>query len=301
MSTNRLFEIVYLLIERGGLTAGELAERFGVTTRTVYRDIDTLSGAGVPVYCNRGRNGGIRLMEGFTLDKTLFTDREQDEILASLQGLGAIRAVDAEQVLTKLAALFGKKNTSWLDVDFTRWGGNETEKERFALLKEAILDKKVIYFDYFGSDGSKTERTAEPLRLIFKGLGWYLYAFCRVKSDYRVFKLTRIKNLKLEEDHFDREAPEDAFVEAEQRYTVKMAMLKLRIDASMAFRVYDEFEEANIEKNSDGSFTVTTLFPEGEWMVGYLLGYGDALEVLEPVEIRNDIRKRAEKILAHYE
>lgn len=301
MQINRLFEIVYLLMERESVTAGELAERFEVSVRTVYRDIDTLSGAGIPVYAGRGRNGGIRLMERFTLSKSLLSEKEQSDILASLQGFSATRAPDVEPVLRKLAALFGNKNTSWLDVDFSRWGSGEEERKMFPLLKTAILGRRVITFQYFSSYGQKTERAVEPLKLLFKGQNWYLYGFCRQKQACRVFKITRMKKLSITDETFDRAIPETPIEGVDQPYKGKMVPLRLRLDASQAFRVYDEFTDDQIEKNEDGSFTATTAFPEGEWIYGYILSFGAAAQVLEPEDVRRETVKRLRETLKQYE
>ena len=301
MQINRLFEIVYLLMERESVTAGELAEHFEVSVRTIYRDIDTLSGAGIPIYTGRGRNGGIRLMERFTLNKSLLSEKEQGEILASLQGLNAIRMPDVEPVLRKLAALFGNKNTSWLDVDFSRWGSGEEERKTFPLLKTAILGKRVITFQYFSSYGQKTERAVEPLKLLFKGQNWYLNGFCRQKRACRVFKISRIKNLFVTGETFDRVIPENPIEGVDQSYKEKMVPLKLRLDASQAFRVCDEFTDEQIEKNPDGSFTVTAAFPEGEWIYGYILSFGAAAEVIEPEKVRRETVRRLMNTLKRYE
>ncbi|HEX3038258.1 MAG TPA: YafY family protein [Oscillospiraceae bacterium] len=301
MQMNRLFEIVYLLMERKNVTAKELAEHFEVSTRTIYRDIDTLSEAGIPIYANRGMGGGIRLMDDFVLNKSLLSEGEQNDILASLQGLNAIQVPNVEPVLTKLAALFGKNRTSWIDVDFSHWGGGVQEREKFILLKDTILHSKAVLFDYFSTAGEKTSRTVEPLKLLFKGQGWYLYGFCRARQDYRIFKITRIKNLKALNEVFEREIPDNIYSETANSYQPKMRTLKLKLDAPMAYRVYDEFEDGNTVQNEDGSFLVTIDFPEGEWMFGFLFSFGNAAEVLEPPDIRQEMAKQLKRMLKKYE
>jgi predicted DNA-binding transcriptional regulator YafY len=300
MQMSRLFEIVYLLMERKSLTAKELAERFEVSPRTIYRDIDTLSEAGIPVYASRGTGGGIRLMDDFVLNKSYLSEQEQNNILASLQGLSAIQVPDVEPVLSKLAALFGKNRASWIDVDFSNWSGGSQEREKFILLKDAILQSKVITFDYYSAVSEKTERVVEPLKILFKGMGWYLYGFCRAKQDYRVFKITRIKNLVNTEEAFDRAIPSSVFEQTDSAYSAKVIQLKLKIDSALAYRVYDEFEQENIIKDGDGSFTVSALFPEGDWIFGFILSFGSGAQVLEPPEIRYELAARVENILKLY-
>lgn len=302
MQINRLFEIVYLLLEKNNISAKELAEHFEVSARTIYRDIDALSEAGIPVYASRGTGGGIRLMDDFVLNKSLLSSGEQNEILASLQGLNAIQAPDVEPVLTKLGALFGKKRTNWIDVDFSHWGGGVQERDKFILLKAAILHGNVITFEYYGSNGEKTSRVVEPLKLMFKGQGWYLCGYCREREDWRIFKITRIKNLKQLNQTFDREIPQSVFSETRQQlYKPNMIPLKLKINPSMAYRVYDEFDAGSIVKNPDGSFIVTMVVPEGDWVYGFVLSFGMAAEVLEPEAVRNTVIRRLKETLKNYE
>ena len=132
-----MFKIVYHLLEKGRTSAPELAEKLEVSVRTVYRDIDALSEAGIPVYAETGRNGGICLMDDFVLDKAVLSEAEKQEILAALQGLGAAEGQGAD-TLNKLAALFDTGGESWLEVDFSRWGSRKSDNEKFEALKSAM-------------------------------------------------------------------------------------------------------------------------------------------------------------------
>ena len=299
MQINRLLEIIYILLDKKIVTAKELSEYFEVSQRTIYRDIDTLSGAGIPVYTNKGKGGGISLLDNFVLNKSMLSDKEQIDILSSLQGLNALNVPDVEPVLKKLAIMFDKKNTSWIDVDLSHWGSNSNEGEKFNLLKTAILNRNVVTFHYFSSYGEKTERTIEPVKIIFKGQGWYIYGFCKTKNDFRIFKITRIKNLICSKEIFKRDIPEDIWSNNKD-YNNRMVKLVLRIEARMAYRIYDEFEEENIVKNSDGSFTVTMTFPEDQWIYGYVLSYSNYAEILEPRHIRETIKRKFEEGLKKY-
>ena len=129
MKNGRLFELLYLLVERRALTAGELAERFEVSERTIYRDVDALSAAGVPVYTQRGQGGGIRLMDQFVLDRCLLSPREQDEVLFALRALLSTGGLEGAEALERLSALFRREAEGWVEVDFTDWGSGEQERE----------------------------------------------------------------------------------------------------------------------------------------------------------------------------
>jgi predicted DNA-binding transcriptional regulator YafY len=299
MQMNRLLEIVYILLDKKTVTAGELAEHFEVSRRTIYRDLDALSSAGIPVYASKGKGGGIRLLESYVLNKSVLTEKEQKDILASLQGMKALNVPGLEPVLRKLNVIFHQSNEDWIEVDFSQWGGTAAISEKFSLLKTAILNKCIVEFAYFSSRGEQTARRVEPVKLLFKGQSWYLYGFCTVKQDYRYFRITRINQLVLIGDVFQREAPN---AEQIRSYASKKNLIRLvlRIEREMAYRVYDEFESENILKNEDGSFHVSAAVSEDEWVYGYILSYGDAAEVLEPEHLREIIKGKLEQNLKKY-
>jgi len=300
MQINRLFEIVYILLDKKTITARELSEHFEVSVRTIYRDVETLSIAGIPIYTNKGKGGGISLIEDFVLNKSVLSEKEQNEILMSLQSLKATRFLNVEPVLKRLSTIFNKENPNWIDVDFSTWGSDNNEKEKFNILKIAILSAKTVSFDYFSSYGEKTLRTVEPLKLVFKGQGWYLYGFCRVKGEFRIFKITRIREMNLLEETFVRDIPIDIWNEGDKSYENKMVTLTLKIDKRMAYRIYDEFELENINENPNGSFTATVTFPEGDWIYGYVMSYGEYAEVIEPKYIREIIKRKFQDGLRKY-
>jgi predicted DNA-binding transcriptional regulator YafY len=298
MQTSRLFEIVYFLLSKKSVTASELAKHFGVSRRTICRDIDTLSLAGIPIYTERGKGGGISLLPDFVLNKSLLSQQEQNDILAALQILSNIEAVDTSQTLHKLSAIFNKATTNWMEVDFSDW---HYENDFFNDIKNAILEQSIIEFDYYNSYGDKTSRRIEPVQLWFKSKSWYLKGFCLTKQDVRLYKLTRIKNLVVTDEYF---AKRDLLAkldnpmknwDAQQEVT-----LKLRIDSKMAYRVYDDFGENEIEKQADGSYYATATFPEDDWVYGFLLSYGKHIEVLEPEGIRKTLKEESKNIFEKY-
>ncbi len=298
MQISRLFEIVMLLLDKKTATAAELAGHFGVSPRTIYRDVEALSQAGIPVYASQGKNGGIALVESFVIQKSLLNREEQTEILAALQGLRAVGITQGEGLLSKWRAIFGAGESDWVSVDFSDW--SQTKQGELALLKDAILQKKVLRFTYYGASGEKTEREAEPLQLWFKSRAWYLKAFCRMRRKVRLFKLTRMKDVRLSGGKFS--VPEKAEIPPayESNPAKPFVVLRLWIDGSQAFRVYDDFEESQIEKQADGHFLVSVAYPEDEWVYGFLLSYGPYLKVLMPQHIQDILRDRLKKMSAYY-
>lgn len=300
MQSGRLFEILYILLERGGATVGELAAQLEVSERTIRRDIDALSASGVPVYAARGRRGGVRLLEGFVLSKSLLSAREQDEILYALQTLRATGAVQDGTLLTRLSALFRREAVDWIDADFSDWGDTGERRALFDLLKAAILERCVLDFDYYGQNGQATHRTAEPVKLRFKGISWYLQAWCREKQGFRTFKLSRMENVRLLEERFvPRDAP--PALDGTGTASVPTTGIVVRFSPVVAFRVYDEFDRANITPQPDGSLLVQTEWPVGAWGAGYLLSYGSHAEILHPPALRRHVAAEAKKIMALYQ
>jgi predicted DNA-binding transcriptional regulator YafY len=300
MQISRLFEIVYLLLEKGTVSARELAERFEVSTRTVYRDVENLSAAGIPVYMSKGRNGGISLMPDFVLDKAVLTQREREDILSALQGLSAAGPVESGEALDKLGALFGEAGQHWIEVDFSSWSWGQKVKDCFNLIKKSILSRHVLTFQYSGSTGEETERSTEPLKLVFRGQAWYLYAYCRERQDMRFFKLSRMEDISMTAETFSRTAPPRVLPETigSDKGTIP---IKFRAAREIAFRIYDEYAHGHIQRQEDGSLIVTAQVPYSGWFTDYLLSYGDTIEVLEPDMQRNDIRRKLNAILGKYQ
>lgn len=299
MKNDRLFRLLYLLLERGMMTAPELARTLEVSVRTIYRDVEALSMAGVPIYASAGKGGGISLLPGYTLDKTLLSDEEQNQLLFAIQCLKATDQ-NLEALLGKLGGAFQKSSHSWIEVDFSRWGINRTDSARFELLKTAILSRQVLTLTYCCAAGDTTQRCIHPLKLIYKDKHWYLQAFCLRADDFRLFKLGRIVEVSptgeiFAVDYEKRIPPLDL---AEPPFS--MVHLKLGIAASLAFRVYDEFDRSCVSPQRDGSFVVEVDFPMDGWVVGYLFSFGAQLELLEPTWLRGQLAEYAQEIAAHH-
>lgn len=281
------------------MTAPELSAALEVSVRTIYRDMETLAMAGVPIYATAGKHGGIALSEGYRFDKALLSEAEQNQLLFAVQSL---KAADQQvgDLLCKLGSAFHKPPRDWIAVDFSRWGLQRVDNQRFELLKHAILDRQVLRLTYCGSSGGTTQRSVHPLRLIYKDKYWYLQAFCRKAEDFRLFKVGRILELTPTGEHFSKEHDgEMPPLELETAPTASTDF-KLKISGRLAFRVYDEFDRENITPQPDGTLLVEVRFPMDSWVVGYLFSFGTDVEILEPSALRRELAEYAEKIAAHH-
>lgn len=301
MKINRLLEITIMLLNKGTVTAKELADRFEVSTRTIYRDIDVLSTAGVPVFTNKGNGGGISLLEDYSINKTLISEQESESLILALQTLQATKYPEIEGVLNKIGAVFKNVEADdWVQINFSPWGSSPNENNKFIDIKKAILGRKVISFDYVNTLGSKGSRSIEPMRLVFKGQAWYLWGYCRTKSDFRVFRISRIKNLSVSEEIFKRRKYEEAKKQPASESVRKLVQLKLKFYPEVLYRLYDDFDEEFIIRNEDGTCTLTVTFPEDEWVYGFIMSFGCYAEVLEPKHIQILIADRMKKALEFY-
>lgn len=191
MQESRLFKIIYYLMENGKSTAPELAEKLEVSIRTIYRDIDIISSVGVPIYVTTGRNGGIQIDDSFVLDRLILSDKEKEDIITALKSVSIVDDRNSD-TLSKLSAIFNTKNEDWLEVDFSRWGNKAQDNTMFQKIKEAIISRKMLCIVYANTRGEVIERVICPLKMVYKAKNWYIKSFCMNKSDFRIFKLTRI-------------------------------------------------------------------------------------------------------------
>lgn len=294
MQTERLFEIVYTLLDRGTVTAQELADRLGVSKRTILRDIETLTLAKVPVYTTQGKGGGVSLLEGYVLDKAVLSDEEKEQILLGIKTLLPTGNA-SDKALSKLGSLFAVKNTDWIEIDFSRRSNPKHDREKFDTLKDAIMQRKTLAFSYPNSTGEISKRKAYPLKLVFQGQAWYIQAFCLLKEDYRTFKINRMINLQVLPETFDAALYTPPPVVPQNIPPHVKIHIRAIFTATVAYRIYDEFNVEDISQNADGSFTVDTSMPFDEWLYGYFLSYGDNVRILEPAALRETLHKKLEK------
>lgn len=300
MQPQRLFEIIYLLMEQSPRTTGDLAGRLEVSERTVRRDVDALSAAGVPVYMTRGKGGGVHLMDGYVLDRSLVSAAEQAEILAALSALRQTGASDDEALPERMARLFRREGSDWLDIDFSFWGAPPEYRRAFDLVKRAILERRPLTFAYHDAGDRTSRRTVEPVKLLYKERSWYVRAWCRERAGWRAFKIIRMvwDSMELGEDTFEpRPLPPDLA----ESYATEWGQRIVLLFSGDEGRVREEFDPTTIERLDDGRLRVT-LHPElTDRARHYLLSFGADLFVEEPAELREWIRRKAAAILRRYE
>lgn len=291
MQESRLFKIIYYLMENGKSTAPELAEKLEVSIRTIYRDIDIISSVGVPIYVTTGRNGGIQIDDSFVLDRLILSDKEKEDIITALKSVSIVDDRNCD-TLSKLSAIFNTKNEDWLEVDFSRWGNKAQDNTMFQKLKEAIISRKMLCIVYANTRGEVIERVICPLKMVYKAKNWYIKSFCMNKSNFRIFKLTRIIQARNMEKNFD---PME-FPQEKKEMKVNYENVILRFPQRMAYRIYDEFEVDEIHQDDNGDFIISATMPIDEWLIGYLLSFGSKVCIIEPKYLKKIVYNEAKKI-----
>lgn len=287
MSTERLFEIIYFLLNNKKATTTELASLFEVSTRTIHRDINKLSSLGIPIYTEPGRNGGIYLLNNFILDKVLLSKEEQDNLLLALKGTRKINPEISDQSFSKLHSLFNQSFDDWLEVDFSRWRTDISKDDQpFELIKTSILNRNELTFTYISAKGTLESRRCQPHRLVFKSQSWYVQAFCLSRNAFRMFKVNRMSSIKKTDQLFSKIERLDSLKITSSGVTVSMT---LEFSKEIFYRVYDEFDHDSITLKNSDVVIVKTEFPDEDWLIRYLLSFGKHIKILSPDSIKGKI------------
>ncbi|MDA3958189.1 YafY family protein [Oceanispirochaeta sp.] len=301
MKIDRLLSMILLMLKKKKITASEMAAYFETSLRTIYRDIETLCLAGIPIVSEPGVHGGYSLMEGFTLDKQVF---KVDEILALIAGLKGLEAVfdrqSIRQTLEKVESLGKTQETApVLEIDFFGWGEGNRIRHDVQNLYKSIGQSQCLRFQYTNLNNQCHTRTVEPLKLFYRGNNWYLLGYCRLKEDYRFFRVSRILNLEiLKETFIPRESALPEWKpESHLKDDRKPEKLHLRISPGGVSKAREYFSKSNIEMMEDGSIEIRVLYPPDEWVYSYLLSYGEHLTVLQPAGLREELIRRSEVFL----
>lgn len=299
MKLDRLLGILTVLLQNDRITAPELAEKFEVNRRTIGRDIDALCQAGIPIVTYQGVGGGIAIAEGFRLDKSVFTTDELTGIIAALKGIGSIsKKSHVERTLDKLhansRAVISLREPIIIDLSSHY---KEQFSEKIEKIKHAVLELRLIEFDYFYGKG-ETHRIIEPYFVIFQWSTWYVFGYCLKRQDWRMFKLTRLWNLLVCDEHYAfKEIPQER-LDYNRNYTEKIKLVAL-FDKSVKYRLIEAYGLGCFTEMKEG-LRFECDFAYEDTFLGWLFGFGDKVKVLEPVEIVEKIKRMAKNILELY-
>lgn len=334
MQMDELFEFVYILLDKKQVTAKEMAERFGVSIRTIYRWVESLSASGIPLYAVKGRGGGIAISERYALDKTVLTEEERQAIVASVKALNTLSgnagsARDTQHTAAEKLSRLSAHETDWIEVDFAPWSPEgQGVRERFGMLRDCILKKRQVAFDYFSVSGTYERRTVHPMKLVYRGQAWYLYGWCTARKAGRYFKLSRMLNVTRTgraaslPPPAESKAPADTKTPAASKTAaapkqpaepkpsaVKPAegaapkpfiQVTVQVSAKLAYLFLDTFACTDVKAHENGSITAVFSAPDEAWLAGRLLGFGADLRIISPDPLRRAVQQLAQDVLSLY-
>ena len=302
MKTDRLYAITVYLLNHGKTSATELSRNFEVSVRTIQRDIDSLCQAGIPVIATAGAAGGYEISDSFMLDKQLTTSDDYSYILTALQGLvSAISDPKAKSTLEKVSYM-SNTNTNGIILDFSVL--REGDDSAFQILQSAVLKKLAVNFTYTNNNNETHTHSVEPIAVIYKWYAWYLLAYSKVINEYRIYKLIRMSNIKITDNPFTKEhEPAELILQkVDATDSRKYISVLVKCKETIKARVIEYLNGVVIKDYSNGEYLMELTVVENEqFWFGSLLSFGDNVEIIEPVEIRERLVDAAQKILSLYQ
>lgn len=299
MVIDRLIGILSVLLREEQVTARDLAERFEVSTRTIHRDVDRLCRAGIPLRTAQGSGGGISIVEGYGLERTLLTDADRGAILAGLRSLDSVSGTNYyRQLMEKLPRSEETAGDDCVVIDLASWYGPALAP-RLEQLKAACTHRQVVTFTYC-APGGDSRRTVEPCRLVFRWSGWYLFGRCRTREDFRLFKLNRMLDLEVLEETFPLYPVPSPITPVERVYPDRIAAV-VRFHPAVRWRLVDEYGRGSFTEEPDGGLLFHRSFPDEEELIRWVLTFGEHAELLEPAELRGKFAETVGNILLKYD
>lgn len=300
MKIDRLIGILSILLQKDMVTAPELADYFEVSRRTINRDIEALGQAGIPIHTAQGTGGGISIMNGYRMDRTLLTSRDMQMILAGLRSLDSVSGSRYYGQLMEKIQAGSSELISGRDsilIDLSSWYKTSLAP-KIATIQDAIENRHIIEFDYYAPSG-ESKRSIEPYYVVFKWSSWYVYGWCLKRKDYRLFKLNRMDKVReTDKDFVCRNAPVPDL--SSELAFPRNFLLKALFEADMKWRLVEEFGPDCYEVQGDGRLLLTQDYSDINDLTMWMLTFGDKVEVLEPAEVRERLKEIAESMIETY-
>jgi len=309
MKIDRLVSIILVLLDKERIGARELADMFEVSPRTIYRDIEIINTAGIPVRSTSGVGGGFEIMQKYKVDRNVFSTADLSAILMGLSSLSnMIRGDELVEALAKVKSFIPANKARDIEfkatqvhIDLSPWMGNRDLQPYLEIIRTALQESKLLSFEYTDRYGNKTARTAEPYQLVLKNSQWYLQGYCHSRNDYRLFRLSRTSNLQMKEESFtprDYQKPQLDFADT---LATMQTEIKIRIHESVMDRVLDHCSVERFAPDGDEHYLVDFPFVENEYYYHILLGFGDKCECLEPLSVRSEMKRRIQDMATIYD
>ncbi len=311
MKIDRLLSILIYLLNRDLVSARELADHYAVSIRTIQRDMDALTFAGIPIHAVHGSQGGYGIMKSYKLDRQLVNTDDLFFILTALESVSkTFQNPQIGDTLEKIKSLVHDYQAKEIDrrkeelyIDMSAMGLKGDNLAKYQLLEKSISLTQTVIFDYHSTRLEITRRQVEPMTLIFCWYSWYMFGFCLLRNDFRLFRISRIQNLKTGNKCFTRkQASFSRFLDQlNGSGQASMQQIILKFAPAVGILIKDYFRDAEITRDEKGCWIIKTRLPEDDWVCGMVLSYGDQVEVLAPNSLKLKIIKTTQSILKKYD
>lgn len=309
MKVERLISIIMILLDKERISAQKLADMFEVSLRTIYRDIDAITMAGIPIRSTSGVGGGFEIMPNYKIDRNVFSTSDLSTILMGLSSLSnMIRGDELINALAKVKSFIPADRAkdieikaNQLHIDLSPWMGNRNIQLYLEIIKTALKESKLLSFEYADRYGNKTVRIVEAYQLVLKGSHWYWQGYCLKRNDFRLFRLSRTSNLQLLEEFFiprDYQKPQLDFTDS---LATIQTTVNIRIHKSAMERVLDYCSYEDFSTDGDEHYLVSFPFIENDYYYNILFSFGDKCECLAPLHVRTEMKRRIHDIATLYE
>lgn len=301
MKIDRQIGILSILLQKDTVTAPYLAEQFEVSRRTINRDIEDLCKAGIPIVTKQGINGGISIMENYKIDRTLLTNAEMKDILAGLRSLDSVNGTNRygklmEKLLTG-SSDFMVGNQSVL-IDLSSWY-KDSLGSKIELIRASIEKGKELEFIYYSPRGEAI-RCIEPYYLIFRWSNWYVWGWCKKREDFRLFKLNRMDEVRISDQTFiKKQAPIPDL--SDERVFPGGISVKALFEPECKWRLIEEFGSGSFRVQKNGKLLFQAEYTNMEHLITWLLSFREKVELLEPKEVRTEMKNSIERMRKKYE
>ncbi len=296
MNNYIVFGILLTLIKHKKCSCGFLAEKFEVSKKTVYRYINQLSASGVPIYASQGKNGGIEILPDFDLESNFFTTDEIARISTLLSSC-EISTIDktTQSVIEKINHTLNRRMLKWgtnnlcdqIIIDNLPWGVEKLYNDKILLLLDACNRNQVISINYVNRNNEQSKRIIFPYSLILKDGIWYLYAYCQLKQDFRLFKCSRIDNIELCNKEFKRiprKIEEKPWLDKTDKMGEKIE-LNLKIKPIILPDIHDWLSDFEISYKSNESIIIKSNVINNDGLISRLLNFGANIKILSPKSV----------------
>lgn len=301
MKIERLIGILAVLLQKEQVTAPYLAEKFEVSRRTINRDVESLCQAGIPIVTAQGKNGGISIMEGYRMDRTLLTSRDMQAILAGLRSLDSVSGTNRYRELMEKLSVGDSQvlsSNNHIQIDLSSWY-RSTLAPKIELIQDAIERNRRVAFTYISSKG-ESERCVEPGLLVFQWASWYIWGYCLSRKEFRLFKLNRMSGLTCTEEMFDPRPVPTPELSTGQIFSGELKV-KALFDPGARWRLMEEFGPDSFWEQEDGKLLFSFGFSDRENLFGWILSFGAQAELLEPEELRRELHGILKAVCKRYE